>query len=356
MADKSKALALIEDKKDEIVQALSQNVDRDRFMRIVLSEFTNNPDLNKCKPETVLTSIIGSAQLGLEVGKTLGHAYLIPYKQDCTLIIGYKGLLELALRDPSVTDIYAQVVYENDRFEHQLGTDPKLVHIPAPLGEERGAKIGAYAVCRKTDGTTHFEIMDKGEIEKIKRKTQGGGTRGPWKEYEDEMWRKTVIRRLVKYMRLLPVEAFETLAKEDEKEFGRTTTTREQGSFDVGAFSASQEPNRGHDETGFEPPEEREAEVTDPEPEPEPDTGFGGEPETEEEEETGELMSDAQHKKIRAIIRNLGMADAKCKGIIAGMVYDSIGREATSKDMTMREASKFIEFLEKQEEIQKARG
>ena len=121
---------------EEIAKALPTVMTPERFTRIALSAVGNTPKLAVCTPQSFLGAMMNAAQLGLEPNTPLGQAYLIPYENrkkgitECQFQIGYKGLLDLAYRSGEVSMVDAQVVYENDKFDYELGLNPILKHKP----------------------------------------------------------------------------------------------------------------------------------------------------------------------------------------------------------------------------------
>jgi len=155
-----------------------------------------NEALLKCDHDSVKNSIINVAQVGLTLNPALKLAYLVPRKGKCTLDISYIGMIEIAINSGIVKNITADVICENDDFDYQKGTNPYIKHKPAL--STRGEIIGAYAIAFLIGGGTHFEIMGKDEVLKAKQTSQ---TDMVWKAWESEMWKKTVIRRLFKYLK-----------------------------------------------------------------------------------------------------------------------------------------------------------
>ena len=194
----------------EFKKALPKHVTVDRFMRVAFMAVRNNPALLDCTPESLISACMTAAQLGLEPDGILGHAYLVPFKNsrfnrtDAQFQVGYKGLIALARRSGEVRSIAAHVVCEQDYFDYAYGLEEKLEHKPA-IGE-RGKPIAAYAVAIFKDGGHAFEVMSEADIEKIRHKSKAGDKDGKpigiWAEHTGEMWRKTVIRRLAKYLPL----------------------------------------------------------------------------------------------------------------------------------------------------------
>lgn len=183
-----------------IQSALPKHMTPERMARVAFTTINKTPALLKCTPESLVMAIVEAATLGLEIDSR-GLAYIVPYGSTVTLIPGYKGLMDLAYRSGRVTSIFAEVVCENDKFTYRMGTDPSLEHTPEL--NDRGTKIAVYAVAKFKDADPAFVVLGKTEVEKVRRASKAAAS-GPWKDWEDEMWKKTAIRRLCKYLPLSP--------------------------------------------------------------------------------------------------------------------------------------------------------
>ena len=187
----------------EIAKALPSVITKERFTRIVLSAISVNPKLGSCTPQSFLGAMMTSAQLGLEVNTPLGQAYVLPYMNkgvlEAQFQLGYKGLIDLAYRSGEVEVIQAHVVYENDDFECEYGLDPKLTHRPAD--SNRGEPIKVYAVFKTKSGGFGFEVMSMDDVRKHAAKYSKAYSSGfsPWKTNFEEMAKKTVLKRVLKY-------------------------------------------------------------------------------------------------------------------------------------------------------------
>ena len=187
----------------EIKNALPDVITPERFTRMALSTLNNNVKLRECAPVTFLAAMMNAAQLGLEPNTPLGQAYLIPYrnhgKMECQFQIGYKGLIDLVYRNPNIQTVQAQCVYENDTFEYELGLEPKLVHKPALT--DRGSLILVYALWKAENGGYGFEVMSKEDIDAHARRYSQSynSSSSPWKSNFEEMAKKTVIKKCLKY-------------------------------------------------------------------------------------------------------------------------------------------------------------
>ena len=187
----------VESMQGEIARALPSVMTPERFTRITLSALSTNPKLAACDPKSFLGAMMTAAQLGVEPNTPLGQAYLIPYGKQCQFQLGYKGLLDLAYRSGEVSIVQAQTVYENDEFEYEYGLEPKLKHIPATLN--RGEPVFFYAMFKMKDGGYGFEVDSIDNIRAFAAKKSKSYGSGPWQTDFEEMAKKTVLKRVLKY-------------------------------------------------------------------------------------------------------------------------------------------------------------
>ena len=106
------------------------------------------------------------------------------------------GILKKVRNSGELASISAQVAYDKDLFEYELGDDERIVHKPF-LGEDRGKQIAVYAIAKTKDGAIYREVMSVADVEKVRAASKTGKF-GPWVDWWDEMAKKTVIRRLAK--------------------------------------------------------------------------------------------------------------------------------------------------------------
>lgn len=186
-----------------IGRALPTGIRSDRFVRIILTEISKNPKLAQCHPQTILGAVMTAAQLGLEFGP-LGHAYLVPYKGKCSLIVGYKGYIDLARRSGQLRSIVARAVHERDQFEFAFGTEETLRHRPC-LDAAPGPAIAYYGIARLQDGDPIHLVLSPTDVERFRLRSMSGAsddTNSPWRTDYDAMAMKTVIRRMVPWLPL----------------------------------------------------------------------------------------------------------------------------------------------------------
>ena len=179
--------------------ALPKDFDASRFTRIALTAVRNNPALQKCTKESLLASMMLSAQLGLEPNSPLQQAYIIPYGNKAEFQTGYKGLLKLAWNSGLVTLMDADKVHENDHFEYVKGFNPIFEHKPTIKGKA-GEVIAYYAYAQIKGGGNALVVMSKDEvIEHARKFSKSYNTKSsPWKSDFDSMAKKTVLIQLTK--------------------------------------------------------------------------------------------------------------------------------------------------------------
>lgn len=201
--------AFFESQKGVLQAVLPKHVNADRMLKIALGAMRTTPKLMQCKTESLFGAIVQCSQLGLEPNTPLGHAYLIPFdnrrkgETEVQIVLGYKGLIDLARRSGQVISISAHEVCRNDKFDYAYGLDERLDHVPA-MGD-RGEVIAFYAVAKLVGGGHAFEVMSRQQVEDIRDASQNykfakDKASTVWGQNFIEMGRKTVLRRLFKYL------------------------------------------------------------------------------------------------------------------------------------------------------------
>lgn len=203
--------------KKQLALAVPKHLNADRMARIAATEVRKNQALLNTEPTSFLGSVMQAAQLGLEPGSALGQAYLVPYGNQCQLIIGYKGMIDLARRSGQVLSLNAYAVREGDDFSFQLGLKPDIHHVPSLEADRIKKPITyVYAVATLKGGGYQFEVMSRAEVEAVRAKAK---SKNIWNSYFEEMAKKTVIRRLFKYLPV-SIEALEITNADAKREAG----------------------------------------------------------------------------------------------------------------------------------------
>lgn len=187
-----------------IRDVLPKHLTPERVCKMALVAVTKQPKLLNCTVTSVMRALMTASELGLDCSGTLGSGYLVPFANECTFMPGYRGLIDLARRSGEVSTIEARVVYKQDVFRVEFGTDPRIIHEPymaADRKSDKASMVCVYAVAVLTDGTKQSEVMTLADIEAIRNRSRAKDD-GPWKTDYAEMARKTVVRRIMKYLPL----------------------------------------------------------------------------------------------------------------------------------------------------------
>jgi recombination protein RecT len=208
----------------EFKMALPSHITPEKFQRVVMTAAQQDPDILLADRRTLLMAATKCAQDGLLPDKREAAFVIfntkikVNGKDQWIKAVQYMpmiaGIQKRAMNSGHVTSLQGHVIYANDHFVWQQGTDEKLEHKPLFPGD-RGEPIGAYAVARlKGDERPLFRVMDKARIEKARAisKNKDGAV---WNVWWDEMAIKTVVRNLAKS---LPADAeVERVAARDDE-------------------------------------------------------------------------------------------------------------------------------------------
>ena len=190
----------------EVAVALPPHIPVERFMRVVMTAVSGNPDLMNADRRSLFESAMKAAQDGLlpdgrDGALVIFNAKVKEDNKDVWIkkvqwmpMVG--GILKKIRNSGELLSLSAYVVYENDEFQYTLGDEETIVHRPC-LDSNRGDAKLVYAIAKTKDGGIYREIMTLKDVEKV-RAVSKTGKFGPWADWWDEMAKKTVIRRLAK--------------------------------------------------------------------------------------------------------------------------------------------------------------
>lgn len=186
------------------VGALPSDINSDRLKINALMYIQQDKDLYKLacdQPDRISQYVYNFIALGLDMLNK--ECYIIPFGNKLTVLKDYKGEVKLVRKyaiDP-IREIYARVVYEQDNY--YFDEDNKFIHKFDPFKTNRGNKIGAFCTVIYQNGVQQTEFINVDEIAKVKAVSQSANSDySPWKKWEDEMFKKTVIRKAMKNISL----------------------------------------------------------------------------------------------------------------------------------------------------------
>lgn len=204
-----------------ISAVMPKHMNPDRMFQLAISCYNQTPKLNQCTPETVLSCLMKCSALGMEPSAVdgLGRAYILPFfnkktgRMEATLILGYKGMIDLARRSGEIKDISARVVHAGDEFEYEYGLTEGLRHVPSTEPVDGRPMTHVYMVAHFKDGGHYMDVMSKAEVDIIRKRSKSPNS-GPWVTDYEAMARKTVIRRAFPYLPV-SVETEQDVAADD---------------------------------------------------------------------------------------------------------------------------------------------
>lgn len=213
-------LAYLTRSRSAIEMALPRHLNPDRMMRLALTCFSTNPAIRRCTAQSILSSIVVASQLGLEPG-IAGQGYLIPYKDTCTFVPGWQGLVSL-LNNTGRATAWTGAVYEGDRWEFQLGSRPRCEHVPGPNYGDPDLLIWVYA-CGKVNGSEQpvIEAWPMTRVWKHRDRYNKVGNRHYSYEQPEMYARKVVLLQVLKYMPR-SIELNNAITAADAAELGQT--------------------------------------------------------------------------------------------------------------------------------------
>lgn len=187
-----------QDFKAAVAKALPKHLTPDRFIRIACTAMTKTPKLLQCDQASFFNALLTLSQLGIEPDGRRAH--LIPFGDQVQMIIDYKGIVELVMRSGLVSNLHADVVCENDDFAYDMG---EIQRHRINFKQPRGAMYAVYCIARFKDGTAKAEVMTVDEVEAVRSRSKAAKN-GPWVTDWSEMAKKTVFKRLAKWLTLSP--------------------------------------------------------------------------------------------------------------------------------------------------------
>lgn len=234
---------------------LPKHVTPERVVKLAMVAANKNPAILKCTQMSVMQAVMQSSELGLDCSGTMGEAYIVPYRDTATLIVGYRGLAKLARQSGEIKRIETNVVREHDLFDYRQGTEFRL-DFARKIDGDRGDAIGAYALVEMTDGSYQSDFMTADEIENIRLGSPSKNSPA-WKNHYGEMARKTVFRRVAKWLPMTNEKFADAIMHEDNNSplIARTAEPTPHKALDLAdALDGVEDPpSKGEDAAGDTP-------------------------------------------------------------------------------------------------------
>jgi recombination protein RecT len=221
---------------------LPPHVPVERFVRVVQTAVQNEPRLLECERKSLYAECMKAATDGLiPDGREAALTFFKDNKRGVTVakympMIG--GILKKVRNSGELASIGAHVIYEHDEFAYWVDEKGEHVKYTPLLFGERGKRIGAFAFATTKSDGFYFEPMTETQIMSVKAVSKARES-GPWSgPFEDEMWRKTALRRLAKRLPM-STDAEAVIERDDELfdfENAKDVTPPKSNIRGVGAF------------------------------------------------------------------------------------------------------------------------
>lgn len=198
-------------RKDKLLPFLNNNTLLfEKLARSFAWEINTNDKLRICSQLSIVNAFYKCCEYGLDPASSLGQAWLISYKSNIDLQIGYRGWLKLLLNNPLVSNVYSYGVYKDDFFEYELGMNPNIKHVPSKEKQHKDNLIATYGVVKLKSGEAQIKVCFRDEINESMECSSGSyKSDSPWVKHFEAMALVVPIRKLGKNLGLpLKIEDF----------------------------------------------------------------------------------------------------------------------------------------------------
>lgn len=168
------------------------------FISSVLLAVANNQTLQECDPKSIYSAALRAATLRLSCDPATKQAYLVPFGKAATLIVGAKGLYDLAMRTGKYRWINTNEIYDGEEIVFDRISGKATFVGGAKPGKEK-VVVGWLAAFEMINGYSKVIYMTVDEIHEHAKKYSKGYNKpnGPWQTATKAMERKTVLRNLL---------------------------------------------------------------------------------------------------------------------------------------------------------------
>lgn len=208
----------------------------DREASFALQHIAKSKQLQQCSKGTLIAAVMNVANFGLSLNPVKKEAYIVPRFDKSRGMLAYlepsyMGLIKAVTEVGQIIGIEAQVVYDGDDFDFMMGLENKLEHRPRWKSKNIAC---VYAIATLAGGTKQLEVMSIEEIQEVRETSSSymAFKRGKissciWVDWFSEMARKTVVRRICKYLPKRNNDRLQDLIAADETDYMPTINQME---------------------------------------------------------------------------------------------------------------------------------
>ena len=177
-------------------EALPSTMDELKFISVLKLTLNKNPKLLDADKNSLMQTFMCAAKDGLYLDGR--EAAAVQYGQQINYLPMVEGVIKLMHNSGLIKSICAEVVYEKDLFDYELGSNPHITHKPCITGD-RGKPVCVYAIAVTTNEGEYYEVMSMSDIDKCRAVSRGSSSpHSPWVKWFDQMAKKTVMHRIAK--------------------------------------------------------------------------------------------------------------------------------------------------------------
>ncbi len=160
-----------------------------------------NDKLRLCDQASIVNAVINVARTGITLNPILKLAHLVPRGGKCVLDFDYKGLIKILKDNNCIKDIQAIIVYGDENFQEANSPIEKPIHVKkyakTEAEQKTREKLGVYCQVVLPDNTVIYTPFTPGwEILKAKNVSPAAkSSYSPWQTWEEEMWKKTKLKK-----------------------------------------------------------------------------------------------------------------------------------------------------------------
>jgi recombination protein RecT len=196
----------------ELRTALPAHISPERFVRVIMTAIQINPELAACERMSLWNAAMRCANDGLMPDGR--EAALVPFKGKVQYLPMYQGLLKKFRNSGEFKWVTAGIVYQGEEYEHFIDeTGEHFRHVPSDEPSPNIRRV--YALATTIKGGSFIADLPLKDVNKRKAMSRATREDAPWKQWPEEMMKKTAIRVLSK---LLPMSSdLDALMKRDEE-------------------------------------------------------------------------------------------------------------------------------------------